>query len=89
MSTERTPLTSEHSEDVSVTSFSGGRERGRCLQLTQANVRGGRYVGTGHVQLDEDQAALLALDILDWLDGSRSEQAVALAHRASLVVTPA
>ena len=73
MSTERNPITSEHSEQVSVTSFSGGADRGRCLQLTQANVRGGRYVGTGHVQLDVTQACLLAMHLMDWLDDNAQQ----------------
>ena len=67
MSTSRDDIKSEGSEDLSVTSFYGGTDRGRCLQLTQT-VKQGRYIGTGYVQLDEDQAAVLALDILDWLD---------------------
>ena len=59
MSTELQTLGSWVNEDVTVTSFSGGSERGRCLQLTQGLHQS--------VQLTERQA-LHSLEVLSaWL----------------------
>ena len=59
MSTELQTLESWVNEDVAVTSFSGGSERGRCVQLTQGLHQS--------VQLTERQA-LEALQVLSaWL----------------------
>jgi len=70
MSTERNELTSNNSEAISVTSFSGGKERGRCLQLTQAqrDTNSG-WSDMSYVQLDKEQAMLLVADITRWLAG--------------------
>lgn len=69
MSTERDQLKSKVSNTVTVNSFSGGTERGRCLQLAQ------RYSGTespmgdiiGYVQLDKRQVEQLIADARKWL----------------------
>ena len=52
MSTEQNPLVSVYkdNEEIQVTSFYGGQNRGKCVQLTQ---------DTGYVQLTEEQAQQL------------------------------
>jgi len=69
MSTERNELTSETNRTISVTAFNGGRERNRCLQLTQSFNNGRSFDGIGHVQLDKEQAMQLVADITRWLAG--------------------
>ena len=59
MSTELQELTSATNKTVAMTSFHGGSERGRCVQLTQGLHNA--------VQLTEEQA-LQALAVLsNWL----------------------
>jgi len=70
MSTERNELTSKNSENVAVTSFSGGKDRGRCLQLTQSHRdTNSGWTDMGHVQLDKEQAMQLVADMTRWLAG--------------------
>jgi hypothetical protein len=73
MSTERNDLLSTNgvNNSVSVTSFFGGTERQRCLQLTQCVSE--NVPTNGHfqfVQLDRGQALALARDILRWANES-------------------
>lgn len=63
--------TKEHrgSNAVSMTSFFGGRERGRCLQLTQT----GMGYGEGHnpcqmVQMTETQVRETMATMKEWLE---------------------
>ena len=66
MSTERNQLESKASKPVSVTSFSGGKDRGRCLQLTQSRINADI---TMYVQLDQEQVEQFMADAEDWLAG--------------------
>ena len=70
MSTELNTAVSNDNEDLSVTSFFGGSQRGRCLQLTQSNQT--RRQGAGcnmfdNVQLDEQQVRQLMGTMAEWL----------------------
>lgn len=72
MSTEHNPLTSSCNETVALTSFNGGKSRGRCLQLTQTTKTKhgqlGITMGQNHrVQLTREQVADLAEALELWL----------------------
>ena len=56
MSTERTPLVSSTNSDISVTSFSGGADRGPCIQLTQTLPDSTGRPSVGYIQVDVEQA---------------------------------
>jgi len=78
MSTELNPVPANNGNDsVSVTSFFGGSDRGRCLQFTQAT----RNRKTGHpghehqqmfefVQMTEEQVREAMARMQEWLDGN-------------------
>ena len=51
--------------DVGMTSFFGGKEQGRCLQLTPMNK--------DFVQMNERQAVELAIALLEFVNESRPE----------------
>jgi len=51
---------------LSLTSFFGGTERGRSLQLTISN--------SGYIQLTKDAVKELRDSILDWLEGKQLEE---------------
>ena len=51
--------------EVSLTSFSGGLERGRCIQITL------NPIGEGYIQLTEDQIVELISALNDWLSGKQ------------------
>ena len=57
-----------HAEDVTLTRFFGGSDRGTCVQVTA-----GRGVGGDYVQLTRAQAAALAADFLDFAQGRETE----------------
>lgn len=64
MSTSRDTITSPASEDLMVTSFYGGADRGKCIQLTQRdNIRKDWL----HVAVDKEQAIKLIADLAVWL----------------------
>jgi len=72
MSTDRKDITSNNNPTINSVSFSGGQERGRCLQLTQATMVAGEFKGYGYIQVDKNQARKLAKDLIDWLQGYES-----------------
>lgn len=65
MSTSRDTITSRtKSEDLMVTSFYGGKDRGKCIQLTQRNDRKKDWL---YVSVDKEQAIKLIADLAVWL----------------------
>ena len=65
MSTSRDTITSRtESEDLMVTSFYGGADRGKCIQLTQRNDRAKDWL---YVSVDKEQAIKLIADLSVWL----------------------
>lgn len=64
MSTSRDTITSPASKDLMVTSFYGGADRGKCIQLTQRNDRAKDWL---HVAVDKEQAIKLIADLAVWL----------------------
>jgi len=65
MSTSRDTITSRtKSKDLLVTSFYGGKDRGKCIQLTQ---RDDRLKDWGYVAVDKEQAVKLIADLIVWL----------------------
>ena len=67
MSTELKRLKSNASNDVSVTAFAGGQERGRCMQLTQSRTDDRQADQFQYLQLDEAQVVALAKRCADFL----------------------
>ena len=63
-----------HADNVSLTRFFGGKPRGACVQVT-TNPGSNRTQGT-YVQLTRQQAAALALDLLDFASGREQEDLV-------------
>jgi len=63
MSTSRDTITSrtKSSEDLQVTSFYGGADRGKCIQLTQHKD----YIQ--YISVDKEQAIKLIADLAGWL----------------------
>lgn len=60
MSTDLKTAIAENNDDVHVTSFFGGTERGRCIQLTNG--------ATGdHIQLTKAQMVDLISTMCEWL----------------------
>lgn len=71
MSTERNPIQSDVSNEISVTSFYGGERRGRSIQLTQrAADRPDDEFGYGYIQLDKGQALALIAELATWVGES-------------------
>ena len=67
MSTSRDTITSRtKSEDLLVTSFYGGKDRGKCIQLTQRNNRK-EVQDWLYVSIDKEQAIKLIADMAVWL----------------------
>ena len=65
-----------HADDVTLTRFSGGSDRGSCVQVTQPRV--GYHTDAGgdqfsYVQLTRAQAAALARDLWDFASGREQE----------------
>jgi hypothetical protein len=58
-----------HAEDVTLTRFFGGSDRGTCVQVT-VNQGAGQFE---HVALTRAQAAALAADLLDFAQGREQE----------------
>ena len=63
-----------HADNVSLTRFFGGKPRGACVQVT-TNASSDRTQGT-YVQLTRQQAAALALDLMDFAAGREQEDLV-------------
>jgi len=59
-----------HADRVTLTRFSGGSERGACIQVT-VNPSAGKYE---HVALTRSQAAALSADLLDFAQGREVEE---------------
>ena len=62
MSTER----ESRLKNVSLTTFFGGKDKGRCLQLTSP-------YGKSYIQVDRHEARLLIMDLIDYLDDALKE----------------
>jgi hypothetical protein len=60
-----------HADNVSLTRFFGGKQHGACVQVT-TNPSSNRTRGT-YVQLTRQQAAALALDLMDFAAGREVE----------------
>ena len=59
---------------ISQTRFSGGADRGACVQVTQKGLRGsGLPFNTGFIQLTRNDAALLAAELLRFAAGEEVE----------------
>lgn len=56
-----------HADDVMLTRFFGGSDRGVCVQVTDRVTR-------NYVQLTRAQAAALAADLLDFAQGREEER---------------
>ena len=63
-----------HAQEVSLTRFWGGENRGSCVQITTpARDRKDRHPFFDHVQLTRAQAAALAADLQDFASGREQE----------------
>ena len=63
-------------KEVHVTSFFGGQDTGRCLQLTQqVDVKGDGNMEVQFVHLTREQAMELVKRVTDWDDGTCNEHA--------------
>ena len=92
MSTELPTIEQDsRSEEVSLTSFFGGADRGRCVQLTQSRedevILDGASTpravrATGFVQLTQKQAIEAVAQLTMWLNENDTAASV-LAHRMS------
>jgi len=69
MSTELEAVQSEHG-DISLTRFSGGSERGVCVQLTRERRRPGEW-GFDHIQLNRDDALAMAAALIEFATDTR------------------
>ena len=58
-----------HADQLTLTRFWGGSDRGTCVQVTA-----GHGVGGDHVQLTRAQAAALAADLMDFAQGREVEE---------------
>jgi hypothetical protein len=56
-----------HADDVTLTRFFGGSDRGVCVQVTER-------VTHNFVQLTRAQAAALAADLMDFAQGREQEE---------------
>ena len=54
-------------QDVALTRFWGGQERGTCVQVNARKWQ-------GHVQLTREEAAQLAQDLMAFADGLETEE---------------
>jgi|TARA_Y100001938_G_C7899716_1_gene334020 hypothetical protein len=63
-----------HAQEVSLTRFWGGENRGSCVQITTpARDRKDGHPFFDHVQLTRAQAAALAADLQDFASGREQE----------------
>ena len=63
-----------HAQEVSLTRFWGGENRGSCVQITTpARDRTDGHPFFDHVQLTRAQAAALAADLQDFASGREQE----------------
>ena len=65
-----------HAQEVSLTRFWGGKDRGSCVQVTQPTPKNEQrsFNFFNHVQLTRAQAAALAADLLDFAQGREEEE---------------
>jgi len=70
MSTSRDTITSPASKDLLVTSFYGGADRGKCIQLTQRDDRVKDWL---YVAVDKEQAIKLIADLATWLSEGKDD----------------
>lgn len=68
MSTQLRPVT----DKISQTRFSGGRERGVCVQITQTGQNDGG-LGVGYIQLTKEDALKLAGELVLFATGKEVE----------------
>ena len=60
-------------EDVTLTRFYGGEERGTCVQITAMQHSGNHRGIFKHVNLTREQARTVAQDLMDFAEGKEIE----------------